>query len=133
MVVVRTVRGGGEGSLVRLEPRFTSHRSGDVRDSEADITEARRDLGYVPIVGLHAGPRETIEWIWLERTGLEPSIRPLGVLDPALVALAHGRNAQWAPRMDLGFVRVSMSIRRQLAPPVLSLLVRGAPAARAAA
>jgi len=46
----------------RLEPRFTSHRSGDVRDSEADITEARRALGYVPIVGLHAGLRETIEW-----------------------------------------------------------------------
>ena len=48
----------------------------------------------------------------LERTGLEPSIRPLGVLDPALFALAHGRNAEWAPRMDLGFVRVSMPIRR---------------------
>lgn len=46
----------------RLEPRFTSPRSGDVRDSEADITAAGRDLGYFPLVGLHAGLRETIEW-----------------------------------------------------------------------
>jgi len=46
----------------RLEPRFTSPRSGDVRDSGADITASGRDLGYFPVVGLHAGLRETIEW-----------------------------------------------------------------------
>jgi len=48
--------------LVGLEPRLTSLRAGDVRDSEADITVAGRDLGYFPHVGLHTGLRETIEW-----------------------------------------------------------------------
>ena len=46
----------------RLEPLFTAPRSGDVRDSQADITAAGRDLGYFPLVGLLAGLRQTIEW-----------------------------------------------------------------------
>jgi UDP-glucose 4-epimerase len=46
----------------RVEPRFTAPRSGDVRHSEADITAAGCDLGYLPLVGLHAGLRETVEW-----------------------------------------------------------------------
>ena len=46
----------------RVEPRFASPRSGDVRHSEADITAAGSDLGYVPLVGFHAGLRETVAW-----------------------------------------------------------------------
>ena len=46
----------------RVEPRFASPRSGDVRHSEADITAAGSDLGYVPLVGFHAGVRETVAW-----------------------------------------------------------------------
>lgn len=37
-------------------------RAGDVRDSQADITKARQQLGYVPLVDLEDGLRPTIEW-----------------------------------------------------------------------
>jgi UDP-glucose 4-epimerase len=37
-------------------------RAGDVRHSEADITAARRDLGYDPSVSLPEGLRTTVEW-----------------------------------------------------------------------
>jgi nucleoside-diphosphate-sugar epimerase len=33
-----------------------------VRDSQADITKARRLLGYEPTVGLEEGLRETVKW-----------------------------------------------------------------------
>jgi UDP-N-acetylglucosamine/UDP-N-acetyl-alpha-D-glucosaminouronate 4-epimerase len=37
-------------------------RAGDVKDSQADITKARQILGYVPLVGLEEGLKNTIEW-----------------------------------------------------------------------
>ncbi|HEX5097783.1 MAG TPA: GDP-mannose 4,6-dehydratase, partial [Acidimicrobiia bacterium] len=37
-------------------------RSGDVRDSQADITRAREILGYKPIVSFEEGLRQTLEW-----------------------------------------------------------------------
>lgn len=37
-------------------------RAGDVRDSQADITKARRLLGYEPTVDLETGLRETLAW-----------------------------------------------------------------------
>jgi nucleoside-diphosphate-sugar epimerase len=37
-------------------------RAGDVRDSQADITKARRLLGYVPLVDLEEGLRHTLDW-----------------------------------------------------------------------
>lgn len=43
----------------RLEPRFEPPRPGDVRDSLADISAARRDLGYQPAVDLVEGLRLT--------------------------------------------------------------------------
>jgi nucleoside-diphosphate-sugar epimerase len=33
-----------------------------VRDSQADITKARRLLGYEPIVQLEEGLRRTLDW-----------------------------------------------------------------------
>jgi UDP-glucose 4-epimerase len=45
-----------------LEPLFDSPRPGDVRHSEADISKARRLLGYEPRVSLYEGLRETTEW-----------------------------------------------------------------------
>jgi hypothetical protein len=59
---------------------------------------------------------------WFELTGFERSIRPLGVLDPASAALAHGRNAEWAARMGPEFVRVWMLAWRQLVSPTLDAL-----------
>jgi UDP-glucose 4-epimerase len=45
-----------------FEPRFAPPRPGDVLHSSADISAARRELGYVPGVELHEGLRRTIEW-----------------------------------------------------------------------
>jgi nucleoside-diphosphate-sugar epimerase len=45
-----------------LHAVYKEERAGDVRDSQADITKAKRILGYAPIVGLEEGLRRTIEW-----------------------------------------------------------------------
>ena len=45
-----------------VEPIYKDARQGDVRDSQADIDEARRLLGYTPIVGLEEGLRQTVDW-----------------------------------------------------------------------
>jgi nucleoside-diphosphate-sugar epimerase len=45
----------------RIDPVHTPPRAGDVRDSLADLTAAKRDLGYEPAVGLRDGLRLTAE------------------------------------------------------------------------
>jgi len=45
-----------------VEPTYTDPRLGDVRDSQADISKARRLLGYEPIVSFDEGLRRTVEW-----------------------------------------------------------------------
>jgi nucleoside-diphosphate-sugar epimerase len=42
-------------------------RSGDIRDSQADITRARDVLGYNPLVGFEEGLRRTWEWFYDQR------------------------------------------------------------------
>lgn len=42
------------------EPTFGPPRDGDVRDSQADISKARRLLGYVPLVTFEDGLRRTV-------------------------------------------------------------------------
>ena len=46
----------------RPEPVHEALRPGDVRHSQADISAARRWLGYEPQVGFEEGLRETIGW-----------------------------------------------------------------------
>jgi nucleoside-diphosphate-sugar epimerase len=46
----------------RVEPLYAAPRSGDVRDSQADIQKARRLLGYSTRVDLEAGLKRTVEW-----------------------------------------------------------------------
>jgi nucleoside-diphosphate-sugar epimerase len=41
---------------------YTDVRSGDVKDSQADITKAQRILGYQPTVSFEEGLRRTVEW-----------------------------------------------------------------------
>jgi nucleoside-diphosphate-sugar epimerase len=55
----RTVRDlvGGSG-----EPKYAEARAGDVRDSQADISKARRLLGYAPIVSFEEGLSRTVNW-----------------------------------------------------------------------
>ena len=44
------------------DPEFVDSRPGDVRRSRADVTAARRDLGYEPGISLREGLRRTMEW-----------------------------------------------------------------------
>jgi nucleoside-diphosphate-sugar epimerase len=52
---------------VQVQPAYVEPRAGDVRDSQADITRARRVLGYEPSVSFEEGLRRTIEWYRTER------------------------------------------------------------------
>jgi nucleoside-diphosphate-sugar epimerase len=47
---------------VSLPPHYGPPRVGDVRDSQADTTAARRDLGHAPAYTLEEGLRRTLEW-----------------------------------------------------------------------
>ena len=46
----------------QVEPTYVESRAGDVRDSQADISKARRLLGYTPTVSFEEGLRQTIAW-----------------------------------------------------------------------
>jgi len=46
----------------QLRARYEPPRRGDIRDSQADITQARRQLGYEPSVGFEEGLARTFEW-----------------------------------------------------------------------
>jgi UDP-glucose 4-epimerase len=63
------------GSLldVRPEPRFTDARPGDVRRSRADISAARRDLGYQPTVTVVEGLSRTLRWAQDGRPARSPA------------------------------------------------------------
>jgi UDP-glucose 4-epimerase len=45
-----------------IVPQHKDPRAGDIRDSCADITLARRELGYEPRVSLEEGLAHTLEW-----------------------------------------------------------------------
>jgi nucleoside-diphosphate-sugar epimerase len=47
---------------VSLKPLYAPPREGDVRDSQADTTAARRDLGHDPQFTLEQGLRRTLAW-----------------------------------------------------------------------
>jgi nucleoside-diphosphate-sugar epimerase len=50
--------------LVRanIEPIYANPRPGDVKDSQADISKARRILGYQPTVSFEDGLAKTVAW-----------------------------------------------------------------------
>jgi len=52
----------GKIAGARIEAKHSPARDGDVRDSQADLAAACRDLGYEPIVGFEEGLRRTLEW-----------------------------------------------------------------------
>ena len=45
-----------------VDPIYAETRAGDVRDSQADISKARRLLGYEPIVRFEQGLENTVDW-----------------------------------------------------------------------
>jgi UDP-glucose 4-epimerase len=46
----------------RIPPQHQPARAGDVRHSRADISRARRDLGYEPVVSFEDGLGQTLRW-----------------------------------------------------------------------
>jgi UDP-glucose 4-epimerase len=53
-------------------PRFAPERTGDIRDSLADISAAREAFGYQPIVDFEEGLRRTVEWYRQQAQQLAP-------------------------------------------------------------
>ena len=49
-----------------IQAEFAEARSGDVRDSLADISKAKSQLGYEPLMNLQRGLREVVEWMRAE-------------------------------------------------------------------
>src|SRR5579863_2861539 len=47
---------------ITLPPNYAAPRAGDVRDSQADTTAVRRDLGHSPQYSLEEGLRRTLAW-----------------------------------------------------------------------
>jgi nucleoside-diphosphate-sugar epimerase len=45
-----------------VDPSYAEPRAGDVRDSQADISKAKRILGYTPKVSFEDGLRDTVAW-----------------------------------------------------------------------
>jgi len=45
-----------------VEPIYRETRTGDVHDSQADISKAQKLLGYQPTVRLEEGLRKTVDW-----------------------------------------------------------------------
>jgi UDP-glucose 4-epimerase len=53
--------------------KYAEPRAGDIRDSQADISLARKKLGYEPLVGFEEGLRRTWEWYCSQRPDEAPS------------------------------------------------------------
>lgn len=51
----------------QIEPVFGPARTGDVRDSQADIEKARRVLTFSPSVPFEDGLRQTVDWFLADR------------------------------------------------------------------
>ena len=54
-----------------VEPIYAEPRAGDVRDSQADITKAKRLLGYSPTILLREGLERTLEWFRTESSAAQ--------------------------------------------------------------
>ena len=55
-----------EGAAV--DPEHVAPRPGDIRHSHADISAARRDLGYEPSVSFREGLARTLAWFSTRET-----------------------------------------------------------------
>jgi UDP-glucose 4-epimerase len=58
----QTVQLLGKISGNHLQPKYEGPREGDIRDSQADIRQAKTLLGYDPQVSFEEGLRRTFEW-----------------------------------------------------------------------
>ncbi len=60
------------------EPHHSEERAGDIKHSLADITLARRHLGYAPVVDFRSGLERTVAWYRTHSdvNGWEPTLAP---------------------------------------------------------
>jgi UDP-glucose 4-epimerase len=61
VTILDLLRALNELLRTQLTPVFAPPRPGDIRNSQADISRARRDLGYEPTVSFYEGLRKTVE------------------------------------------------------------------------
>ena len=61
----------GKISGKKLEAKYEPPRDGDIRDSQADITQAREFLGYDPQISFEEGLKRTFEWYRSSQTKAE--------------------------------------------------------------
>ena len=66
-----------------LEPKYEPARDGDIRDSQADISQAREFLGYEPQVQFEEGLRRTFEWYRAAAAKAEAAANPAQTGTPA--------------------------------------------------
>lgn len=59
---------------VSLPPSFGPSRPGDVRDSQADVSAAVRDLGHSPKFTLEQGLRRTFDWYRMDAAAARDSV-----------------------------------------------------------
>ena len=45
-----------------IKPIYDAPRSGDIKDSLADLSQAKKCLGYAPIVNFSTGIKHTVKW-----------------------------------------------------------------------
>ena len=55
-----------------IAPQFAEPRAGDVRDSLADISQARALLGYEPVVDFEDGLRQSIDYYRATMAAVHP-------------------------------------------------------------
>ena len=45
-----------------VKPIYKDFREGDIRHSHADISKAKKNLGYLPEYSIHKGIKKTLSW-----------------------------------------------------------------------
>jgi nucleoside-diphosphate-sugar epimerase len=60
----------GKISGMPANAKYCPAREADIRDSQADIAQARQILGYDPVIGFEAGLKNTWEWYCSSRNGV---------------------------------------------------------------
>jgi UDP-glucose 4-epimerase len=66
-----------------LEAKYEPARDGDIRDSQADISQAREFLGYDPPVAFEEGLRRTFDWYRGTQEKAKPSLENAPAVTPA--------------------------------------------------
>jgi nucleoside-diphosphate-sugar epimerase len=67
-----------------LEAKYEAARDGDIRDSQADISQIREFLGYEPLVGFEEGLRRTLEWYRATQAKANANTTPTTASVPAI-------------------------------------------------